>query len=100
MPTLVNRDVRARRSNVCHTQTDMRSQAYEGYNYSPRDNTTEQMTADLQTIFPFAKSSFFKRLYQLYPASDFNSTFFRRAEIYGDYIINCREYVAIRHRDV
>lgn len=48
------------------------------------------MTKDLQQIFPYAKESFFNRLYQLYPASDFNSTFFRRAEIYGDYIINCR----------
>lgn len=50
------------------------------------------MTEDLQTIFPFAKHSFFTRLYQLYPASDYNSTFFRRAAIYGDYIINCREH--------
>ncbi|KAK3704165.1 hypothetical protein LTR37_014005 [Vermiconidia calcicola] len=65
--------------------------AYEGYNYSPPDNTTEEMTADLQTIFPYAKQSFFRRLYELYPAGDFNSTFFRRAEIYGDYIINCRK---------
>lgn len=66
--------------------------AYEGYNYSPKDNTTEQLNEDLQEIFPYAKQSFFNRLYQLYPESDFNSTFFRRAEIYGDYIINCREY--------
>lgn len=49
------------------------------------------MTADLQTIFPYAKQSFFNRLYQLYPASDFNSTFFRRARLYGDYIIDCRK---------
>jgi hypothetical protein len=49
------------------------------------------MTKDLQKIFPFAKESFFNRLYQLYPRGDFNSTFFRRAEIYGDYIINCRK---------
>jgi len=48
------------------------------------------MTADLQTIFPYAKQSFFNRMYQLYPASDFNSTFWRRAQIYGDYIIDCR----------
>ena len=59
------------------------------------DTNENQMTKDLQTIFPFAKESFFKRLYQLYPAADFNSTFFRRAEIYGDYIINCREYTSL-----
>ena len=65
---------------------------YEGYNYSPDNETTEaQMTTDLQDIFPYAKQSFFNRLYQLYPASDFNSTFFRRAQIYGDYIIDCRK---------
>jgi len=51
------------------------------------------MTADLQTIFPYAKQSFFNRLYQLYPASDFNSTLFRRARLYGDYIIDCRKLV-------
>ena len=66
--------------------------AYEGYNYSPTNDTTEkQMTKDLQTIFPYAKQSFFNRMYQLYPANDFNSTFFRRAQIYGDYIIDCRK---------
>ena len=57
------------------------------------DTTEKQMTADLQTIFPYAKHSFFTRLYQLYPASDFNSTFFRRSQIYGDYIIDCRKSI-------
>lgn len=64
---------------------------YEGYNYSPKNETTQSMeTMDLQTIFPYAKQSFFTRLYELYPASEFNSTLFQRQQIYGDYIIDCR----------
>ena len=49
-------------------------------------------TMDLQTIFPYAKQSFFERLYELYPADAFNSTLFQRQQIYGDYIIDCRKY--------
>jgi carboxylesterase type B len=61
---------------------------YEGYNYSPKNETTqEQETADLGLIFQYAKQSFFNRLYQLYPADAFNSTLFQRQSIYGDYII-------------
>ena len=63
---------------------------YEGYNYSPKNETTqEQETADLELIFPYAMESFFKRLYPLYPAGDFNSTLFQRQTIYGDYIVEC-----------
>ncbi|EMC98112.1 hypothetical protein BAUCODRAFT_32113 [Baudoinia panamericana UAMH 10762] len=66
---------------------------YEGYNYSPKNETTQdQETLDLQIIFPYAKQSFFKRLYQLYPADAFNSTLFQRQSIYGDYIIDCPTY--------
>ncbi|KAK0261024.1 hypothetical protein B0A54_11791 [Friedmanniomyces endolithicus] len=66
---------------------------YEGYNYSPKNETTqEEETVDLQVIFPYAKQSFFHRLYQLYPAEDFNSTLFQRQSIYGDYIIACPTY--------
>lgn len=65
---------------------------YEGYNYSPKNQTTqEMMTEDLMEIFPYAKQSFFTRLYEHYPASAYNNTLFRRQQIYGDYIINCRE---------
>lgn len=65
---------------------------YEGYNYSPMTVNEANLTTELTTIFPYAKQSFFTRLYELYPASDFNSTFFRRAQIYGDYIIDCPTY--------
>jgi carboxylesterase type B len=90
VPLIVNRDVR-----ISYTEVTIDAegfQQYEGYNYSPMDDNTEaNMTRELQTIFPYAKPSFFKRMYQLYPESDFNSTFFKRAQIYGDYIIDCRK---------
>ena len=61
---------------------------YEGYNYSPKNETTqEEELADLGLIFPYAKQSFWTRLFQLYPADAFNSTLFQRQSIYGDYII-------------
>lgn len=49
-------------------------------------------TADLQQLFPYAKQSFFSQLYGVYPASDFNSTFFQRQTLFGDFIINCPSY--------
>ena len=65
---------------------------FEGYNYSPKNETTQAMeTVDLQTIWPYAKKSFFTRLYELYPADEFNSTLFQRQQLYGDYIIDCRK---------
>jgi hypothetical protein len=49
-------------------------------------------TSDAQNLFPFAGPSFFSRLYQLYPASAFNSTYFQRSSYFGDFIINCPTY--------
>jgi hypothetical protein len=66
--------------------------AYEGYIFTQPNLTTSQAieTVDAQTLFPFAGQSFFSRLYQLYPASDFNSTLWQRATWFGDFIINCK----------
>lgn len=62
----------------------------EGYNYGNQSITTAVETqADLQTLFPFAKKSFFDRLYQIYPLEAYNSTFWQRQYLFGDYIINC-----------
>jgi hypothetical protein len=47
---------------------------------------------DLQSIFPSGPPSFFTRLYQLYPASSFNSTLFQRQTIFGNFIIDCPTY--------
>lgn len=66
---------------------------YEGYNYGNQSITTAaESQADLQTLWPAAKTSFFDRLYQLYPREAYNSTFWQRQYLFGDYIINCPTY--------
>ncbi|KAK5694361.1 hypothetical protein LTR17_024880 [Elasticomyces elasticus] len=68
--------------------------AYEGVKFSNVTQTTQvEETADARDLFPFAGPSFFSRLYQLYPASDYNSTFFQRQTWFGDFIINCPTYI-------
>ena len=67
--------------------------AYEGVSFTNRSVTTlAGLQQDIQTLFPSAKNSFFARLFQLYPRSAFNSTFFQHQQIVGDYIINCPSY--------
>lgn len=56
------------------------------------ENTLELEQQGWEEIFPYAKQSFFDRLYQLFPADEFNGTFWQRAEIWGDYIIDCPTY--------
>ena len=66
---------------------------YEGYLYSNMsENTQELEQQGWEEIFPYAKQSFFDRLYQLFPREEFNGTFWQRAEIWGDYIIDCPTY--------
>jgi carboxylesterase type B len=66
---------------------------YEGYNYGNQSITTaSDAQADLQTLWPAATTSFFDRLYQLYPREAYNSTFWQRQTLFGDYIINCPTY--------
>ncbi|KAK5174314.1 uncharacterized protein LTR77_001394 [Saxophila tyrrhenica] len=68
--------------------------AYEGVIFSDPTSTTQaEETTDAQHMFPFAGPAFFSRLYQLYPKSSFNSTFFQRQTWFGDYLINCPTYV-------
>lgn len=67
--------------------------AYEGYIFSNMSETTkEEEVAGVRTLFPYAKRSFINQLFDLYPASDYNSTFFQRAKWFGDFIINCPTY--------
>jgi len=49
-----------------------------------------QETTDLQSLFPYAQQSFFTRLYELYPGSQYNSTFFDRQQLFGDFIIGIK----------
>lgn len=85
---------------------------YEGVVFTSQTITSlSQVTPDLQTLFPYAGPSFFTRLYELYPASDFTGSYFdlpffqnyiqsnpnlandtgywQRAAIFGDFIIEC-----------
>lgn len=55
-------------------------------------NGTASLLADLATLWPAATPSFFARLLELYPAEDFNSTFWKRAQIFGDAMIDCPSY--------
>jgi hypothetical protein len=65
---------------------------HEGVIFSNETNlgsTQEYETNDAIDLFPYTGPSCFSRLYQLYPASDFNSTFFQRQTWFGGFIINC-----------
>lgn len=42
-----------------------------------------------KNLFPTAGPAFFSRLYELYPRSAYNSTFFQRGDWFGDFIIDC-----------
>ncbi|KAJ5815254.1 hypothetical protein N7474_007031 [Penicillium riverlandense] len=68
-------------------------EGYEGVGFTNTSETNiAEEVADLQTLFPNAKKSFYNRLFELYPASDFNSTFFQRAKVFGDFVIDCPTY--------
>ena len=54
--------------------------------------TQKQETTDARDLFPYANQAFFSRLYQLYPRSSFNSTFYQRQTWFGDFIISCPTY--------
>ncbi|MCJ1476292.1 hypothetical protein MMC13_004958 [Lambiella insularis] len=68
-------------------------EGYEGYIFSNQsETTTVEETTDFGTLFPYAKQSFFTRLYELYPSSAFNSTLFQRQQVFGDVLISCPTY--------
>lgn len=67
--------------------------AYEGYVFTNQSlSSMAQEAKNVPTLFPNAGRSFISRLFELYPASDFNSTVFQRAKWYGDFIISCPTY--------
>ncbi|PSR78386.1 Alpha/Beta hydrolase protein [Coniella lustricola] len=68
-------------------------EGYEGVSFSNSSVTNQvEETADAEDLFPSAGPGFFSRLYELYPASDYNSTYYQRASWYGDFIISCPTY--------
>lgn len=71
----------------------MSSCRYEGYIFSnPLQKTQVQETTDAKNLFPLAGPAFFSRLYDLYPRTKYNSTFFQRQMWFGDFMINCPTY--------
>ncbi|EJU06449.1 alpha/beta-hydrolase [Dacryopinax primogenitus] len=65
VPLLVNRD------------------GYEGVIFSNLSVTTmEEELEDMLNLFPYAGQSFINRLYELYPLSAYNSTFYHRAQVF------------------
>lgn len=63
---------------------------FEGFKFVNKSITSQvEETANAQILFPFAGPTFFSRLYQLYPRSSFNSTFFQQMTWFGDFLINC-----------
>ncbi|OJJ07741.1 hypothetical protein ASPVEDRAFT_877842 [Aspergillus versicolor CBS 583.65] len=68
-------------------------EGYEGATFTNSSEVTPfEMQQGLETLFPNAKQSFFNRLYQLYPRAAYNSTFFQRQQLFGDFIISCPTY--------
>jgi hypothetical protein len=64
-------------------------EGYEGVLFTSVNLATQTAeTADAEILFPAAGQSFFSRLYQLYPASNYNSTFYQRQAWFGDFIIS------------
>ncbi|RJE24716.1 Carboxylesterase family [Aspergillus sclerotialis] len=67
--------------------------AYEGYMFTNQSlSSVEEEKSGVRELFPNSRDSFVSRLFELYPASDFNSTVFQRSKWYGDFIINCPTY--------
>jgi hypothetical protein len=68
-------------------------EGYEGVTFSnTSEMTTSEMQQGLQALFPYAGQPFFNRLYQLYPRAAYNSTYFQRQQLFGDFIISCPTY--------
>jgi hypothetical protein len=64
--------------------------------FAARSNMTEmnqvEQVMDAKNLFTYAGPAFFSRLYQLYPRSAYNSSFFQRQSWFGDFIISCPTY--------
>lgn len=83
-------DLEFKQGNFHSVPTMLDHDAYEGVILSNASQTSQvDETTDARYLFPNAGPSFFSRLYQIYPATKFNSTFFQRQTWFGDFSINC-----------
>ncbi|TAQ88709.1 hypothetical protein B7494_g2955 [Chlorociboria aeruginascens] len=68
-------------------------EGYEGVVFSnPLLSTMSQVDSDLKEVWPQAPQTFFDALFELYPATAYNSSFYQRAAIFGDAFISCPSY--------
>jgi len=68
--------------------------AYEGVIFSNESTATQaEVLSDLEVLWPDAKTTFFDRLFQLYPSAGFNSSFYQRQTIFGDAFVACPSYI-------
>lgn len=79
-----------KQGNFYSVPTIVDHDAHEGITFSNTSQTNQvEETTDARSLFPNAGPSFFSRLYRIYAASTFSSTFLQRQTWFGDFIINC-----------
>jgi carboxylesterase type B len=62
---------------------------WEGFAYSQLINSSDQTLPDAETFFPGRGPTFFTKLFQLYPASAYNATFWQRVDWFTDVVVDC-----------
>jgi len=65
---------------------------WEGFAYSQLVNESSEVLMDAETFFPGRGPTFFSKLFQLYPASAYNSTFWQRVDWFSDVVVDCPTY--------
>jgi carboxylesterase type B len=66
---------------------------WEGYAYSQQITSQSQVLGDAEAFFPGRGPSFFSRLFQLYPASAYNATFWQRVDWFSDVVVDCTSFI-------
>ncbi|KAF2755773.1 alpha/beta-hydrolase [Pseudovirgaria hyperparasitica] len=84
-----------KRGNFAKVPIMTNKETYEGLRFTDTAlSTPEDVKQDLEQLFPFAqgKAAFWNRLFQMYPAENFNSSLFQREKIFGNSIVDCPTY--------
>lgn len=64
---------------------------WEGFAYSQLINETSEVLPDAETFFPGRGRTFFSKLFELYPASAYNATFWQRVDWFTDVVVDCND---------
>jgi carboxylesterase type B len=81
-----------RSGNVAKVPVLVTRDMYEGPVFSNRSMTREEEKADSNVTFQYGGEVFQEKLYELYPANSYNSTFWRRATWFGSVPSNNLHY--------